>query len=256
VSQISNRREELSRRLSTELEARNLDLDARNRELDAFAGRIAHDLRGPLTAVSLAGAQLARQGQENAAGAILQRGVQRMETLIEDLLTLARLEGGVPNASCDSVTVAAFVRQEVEPSIERVGGRLVVDVEPADVQCTSGLLQQALLNLGDNAIKYRRPEVPLQLDIRGRVADGAYVYSVKDNGIGMTSGDAGHAFEPFFRAEHSRPVQGTGLGLSIVRRIVEAYRGAIAVDSKLDVGTTFVIRLPLARRGEAARDRS
>jgi signal transduction histidine kinase len=247
VSRVSSRREQLSLRLSMELEARNRALDERNRELDAFAGRVAHDLRGPLTAVGLAGAQLAKHVPERGVGAILERGVQRMETLIDDLLALARVEGA-PNAPCETADVGASVRQDLERRVAGVGGVLMVDVEPATVRCAPGLLQQALVNLGENAVKYRRADVPLRVEIRGRVDDGTYVYSVIDNGVGITSNDARHVFEPFFRAERTRVVPGTGLGLSIVRRIVEAHGGSVSVDTELGAGTTFVIRLPLAER--------
>jgi signal transduction histidine kinase len=119
------------------------------------------------------------------------------------------------------------------------------------VQGISGLLEDVFTNLGDNAVKYRRPDVPLEVDVRGRVDRNAYIYSVADNGLGMTHEDARHAFEPFFRAPGSRDLPGTGLGLSIVRRIVELHGGAVSVDSEVGTGTTFTVRLPLPRRPEA-----
>jgi signal transduction histidine kinase len=249
VGNVARRREDLSRRLSRELEARN-------RELDAFAGRVAHDLRGPLTAIGLAGAQLAKGSPSCGAAAIHKRGVQRMETLIDELLTLARIDNMATGAVCDAAPVADAVRQQLETRIEHEGGTLRVEVEPASVRCAAGLLEQALLNLGENAIKYRRPGVPLEVDVRGRVDDRVYIYSVADNGIGMTDQDAARAFEPFYRAETALDLPGTGLGLSIVHRIAEVHGGAVSVSSKLGTGTTFMVRLPLARRREGMAERS
>jgi signal transduction histidine kinase len=240
VTHVASHNEELLRRASSKLEDRN-------RELDAFAGRVAHGLRGPLSVVGLAGAQLAQHAPEADVSVKFQRGLARMESLIEDLLTLARIDDiRGRGAECDAVAVANSVRQELEPRIEREGGRLRVHAENANVWCTAGLLVQALIDLGDNAIKYRRPDVPLELEIRGRTQDGAYVYSLADNGLGMSGEDAAHVFEPFYRAERTRAVAGTGLGLAIVRRIVEAHGGSVAVESEPGRGTTFMLRLPLA----------
>lgn len=235
----AHRNEELLRQLSSNLEERN-------RELDAFAGRVAHDLRGPLTTVSLAGGQLARGAPDARASERFERGVARMNALIDDLLALARIDVEARGAECDAAAIADSVRQELEPRIQGEGGRLRVEVEDARVRCTEGLLVEALANLGDNAIKYRRPDVPLEVQLRGRSEDGAYVYSLTDNGVGMTRQDAEHVFEPFYRAERTRAVSGTGLGLAIVRRIVEAHGGSVLVDSEPGVGTTFTLRLPRA----------
>jgi signal transduction histidine kinase len=242
ATHIVRHREEASLRLSRKIEERN-------RDLDAFAGRVAHDLRGPLTAVSLAGAQLANDDPESAAVAILRRGVARMETLIEDLLTLARIDRNAANAVCDAIEVVEAVRPELEARVKGYDGRLTIELEPAVIRCTPGLLEQALANLGDNAVKYRRAGVPPVIEIRGAVRGSGYVYSFRDNGIGMARHDAERAFEAFFRADRTRELPGTGLGLSIVRRIVEVHGGSVSVDSKVDCGTTFTIRLPLARRG-------
>jgi signal transduction histidine kinase len=88
--------------------------------------------------------------------------------------------------------------------------------------------------------------VPPEVEIRGHTEDGAYVYSLTDNGLGMTREDSEHVFEPFFRAERTRAVGGTGLGLAIVRRIVEAHGGSVFVQSEPGSGPTFTLRLPRA----------
>lgn len=235
----AHRNEELLRRLSRNMEERN-------RELDAFAGWVAHDLRGPLTSVTLAGAQLARGACDARVSEKFERGVSRMKSLIDDLLALARIDAEARGDECDAAVIADSVRQELEPRIQGEGGRLRVEVEDARVRCTEGLLVEALANLGDNAIKYRRPDVPLEVHLRGRSEDGVYLYAVTDNGIGMTRQDAEHVFEPFYRADRTRAVSGTGLGLAIVRRIVEAHGGSVLVDSEPGVGTTFTLRLPRA----------
>jgi signal transduction histidine kinase len=221
-------------------------LAAQNRELDAFAGRVAHDLRGPLTVIGFAATRLAQRAPgEEGTSAVLRRGVSRMDALIQDLLTLSRAEAEVADAACDPSAAGAWIADELGSRAEEAGGVLVVDVAPATVGCGEGLLRQALWNLVDNAVKYRREDVAPHVAVHGTRKNGVYELSVADNGVGMSEEDARHVFEPFHRATRSRDRPGTGLGLSIVKRIVEACGGGVSIKSRLDYGTTFTIHLPL-----------
>jgi len=232
---------------ASELRKMSLLLEERNRELDAFAGRVAHDLRGPLTAISFASSALSKRDLHEApTAAILQRGVGRMESIIQDLLTLSRVGQQSATVECDPAPVAAAVEEDLAPRVKDGGGVVHLDVEHAHVHCSEGLLRQALWNLADNAVKYRRPGVQLALDIEGRVTGHSYELRVSDNGLGMSPEETRQAFDPFYRAKGVSETPGTGLGLSIVRRIVEACGGAVAVDSHPERGTTFDIQLPLA----------
>jgi signal transduction histidine kinase len=221
-------------------------LEQRNRELDAFAGRVAHDLRGPLTAVSLAAARLSeRAPQEEGTSAVFQRAVTRMETLIRDLLTLSRIDAQLRSAICEVAEVARQVEEELQPRAASEGVTLHVTVDAARVRSSEGLLRQALWNLADNAVKYRRRDVASRVEIHGRVTGRLYELRVSDNGMGMSLDDAHQSFDPFYRGLATRNIPGTGLGLSIVRRVVEASGGTVAVDSQLGRGTTFVLCIPL-----------
>jgi signal transduction histidine kinase len=221
-------------------------LEARNRELDAFAGRVAHDIRGTLTTTTLAMAQLAeRVSRDDRAIQILQRGNRKMEALVEDLLTLARVETLV-RGHCDPATVVAQVAQDVAPRVEVENGVLRLSVANADVACNEGLLRQAVTNLIENAVKYHRPELAPDVEVSGRIVGGSYDLRVCDNGIGMSKDEAAHAFEPFYRSPRMRDRPGTGLGLSIVNRVAAASGGELSVQSRLGQGSTFVVRLPLA----------
>ena len=225
-------------------------LEERNRDLDAFAGRVAHDLRGPLTTISLAAAALALKAHgEDSTSSILRRGVTRMEKLIEDLLALSRIDAQRVGA-CDPSLSVAEIREELGPRLEREGGTLRAEVAPAKVRCGDGLLRQVLWNLVDNGLKYRRPDVPPEIEIRGRAHGRQYELLVSDNGAGMSPDEAHKAFEPFYRAPRVHELPGTGLGLSIVKRVIEASGGRVSVDSQLGSGTTFAIRLSLDGQGE------
>jgi signal transduction histidine kinase len=238
--QVARREEALS------LSARMLE--ERNRELDAFAGRVAHDIRGPLTTISLATSALAVTApQEERTADILRRGVKRMEALVDDLLTLARIESQA-RGRCDPRIVAQQVEEDVAARFATENGTLRSSVEEAELACSEGLLRQVLTNLVENAVKYRRPGVPPDVEISGAKIDGEYELRVSDNGAGMSTEDAARIFEPLYRSPRMLHVPGTGLGLSIVSRIVQANGGAVSVESRLDEGSTFVVRLRLANQ--------
>jgi signal transduction histidine kinase len=233
------------KRRDQEVRDASLLLEQQNRDLDAFAGRVAHDLRGPLMKINLASSQLAKQVSEGQGTfAILQRGVAQMESIIRDLLTLSQIDAQAESARCHTEEVVAAVEEDLRPTVESAGGLLRIDVTPATVRCQDGLLRQVLWNLGENAVKYRRADVRLEVVIEGRASDGSYELRVSDNGAGMSTDEAHSAFEPFFRGAETRAsVPGTGLGLSIVKRIVEANGGTVSIDSQRARGTSFVIRM-------------
>jgi signal transduction histidine kinase len=230
---------------AAQLQDQAAQLEARNRELDAFAGLVAHDLRGPLNTVSLAGAALAeRLPNPGRAATIFENAVAQMATLVDDLLRLARVVKLAPDTSARTEPVATAIERDLGPRVTDVGGTLRVDLEPGDVHCSEALLRQVLWNLGENALKYRRPDVPPRIELVGRATRDGYDLRVSDNGPGMTPDDAKHAFEPFYRAERTRALPGTGLGLAIVRRVVDASGGVVSIESEPGSGTTFLIHLP------------
>jgi signal transduction histidine kinase len=166
-----------------------------------------------------------------------------MSGIIEDLLALSRMREAQPVA-CDPVMVAEQLREELASHADGSGVSLVIDVQPARVRCSNGLLRQVVWNLADNAMKYRRAGVPSRVEIRGHPTDHVYELSVRDNGVGISPNEADKVFEPFYRGATGQP--GTGLGLSIVKRAVEANGGSVSVTSELGSGSRFVARLPLA----------
>jgi two-component system, OmpR family, sensor kinase len=226
-------------------------LEARNRELDAFAGRVAHDVRGPLTSISLAAEQLAAKlPNEKRPTETLQRGLRRIETLVDDLLALARVEA-LSRGRCDPAAVVAQIEEDFGARIAAEQGTLRVVVGHAEVSCSEGLLRQAVGNLVENAVKYCRPGVAPKVEISGEPAADGYDLRVSDNGVGMSQEDANRAFEPFYRSPQMQALPGSGLGLSIVNRVAQANGGALTVRTSLGHGSTFVVHLPLAAAGHA-----
>jgi signal transduction histidine kinase len=229
-------------------------LEERNRELDAFAGRLAHDLLGPVASLTLSADLLSRpEGGHQSALDRLRRSIDHISTMTRDLLAFARADATATSAPCDPAVVAAKVGDDF---LLRLGDQasLHLDVEPAAVACREGLLRQVLWNLVENGVKYRRENVDARIAVSGHAGASWYEFRVSDNGRGIQPEDAVHVFEPFYRADPTRHVPGTGLGLSIVKRIVEAGGGGISVETAPDRGTTFVLRLPLARKSPGFRE--
>jgi signal transduction histidine kinase len=223
-------------------------LEDKNRELDAFASRVAHDLRGPLSSMTLAAARLeTRATAEDKASAVLVRGCVRMDVLIKDLLALSRVDAeATTTQTCDPHDVASSVVDDLRARVDEHHGTLVFDVAAGIVRCSEALLRQALWNLVDNAVKYRKKDVPPKIEIHGTASDTMYTLAVADNGIGLSPEDARHVFEPFFRAGVKQEAPGTGLGLSIVKRVIEASGGSVSVAPSAEAGTAFTLRLSLA----------
>jgi signal transduction histidine kinase len=240
TTRLVQRREELQLRYAQVLEVTN-------RELDAYAGRVAHDLRGPLSTMMLAAKRLSQFAPKlDKTTEVVGRSLARMEALIDDLLAISRMQIGAQVSWCDPVEAATQVREELAPRVESSNASLAVDIQPAELRCSEGLLRQVIWNMVDNAIKYRRPDVRLQVDVRGRRVDHCYELSVIDNGVGMSAEEVSRAFEPFYRSSRRTGEPGTGLGLSIVKRIIEASGGEVSVRSEPGKGSTFVVHLPLA----------
>jgi signal transduction histidine kinase len=168
-----------------------------------------------------------------------------MDALIRDLLALSRVDATVSSTATNTRAVAAAFEEDLSPSVYSVNGSLHVDVESADVPCSDTLLRQILWNIGENAVKYRRVNVPLEISIQGRRAGQSYEFRISDNGAGMSAEDAAHVFDPSFRASKVGSIPGTGLGLSIVKRVIEASGGNVSVTSEPGKGTTFLLALPL-----------
>ncbi len=228
-------------------------LEERNRELDAFAGRLAHDLLSPVASLKLSADLLSwpegaapALGGHQPARARLRRSIEQMTTMIEDLLAFARADTAVRSVPSDPAAVVAKIGDDF---LVRFGDKasLHTEIEAARVVYREGLLRQVLWNLVENGVKYRRDNVDAEITVSGHVAAGLYELRVSDNGPGVRREDAPHIFEPLYRADLTRHIPGTGLGLSIVKRIVEAGGGRISLQSQPGRGTTFILRLPLAR---------
>jgi two-component system OmpR family sensor kinase len=215
-----------------------------------FVADASHELRTPLTSISGYAALLERKGlrDQKVAGAsveAIRRSSKRMENLVEDLLCLA---GGDEGAPMDlryqdvGVVVAEAVETARAAAQGKVSIRYAPPASPVRASFDRTRVEQALGILLDNAVKYTPQGGEVAVTVSEH--DGSVNLEVSDTGIGIPEDQIPLIFERFYRTDEARSAGGSGLGLSIARQIVEAHCGTIAVESKLDEGSAFVLRIP------------
>ncbi len=221
---------------------------------------IMHELKTPLMAITTASELLARpelpENKRADVVVMIQRETKRLSRMTKEFVDFARLESGRMNLKMEPVDVAEVVTDVVglsQAQAEERNVELVIDCaadlpKPTDAPCLSvdrDRLQQVLLNLVSNGIKYNRENG--RLSIIGRRQNGNVSLAVADTGHGISEEDVAHLFERFYRVPGSEgKAEGSGLGLAITQKIVEQHKGQISVASVVGEGTTFTIKLPLS----------
>jgi two-component system, OmpR family, sensor histidine kinase CiaH len=230
--------------------------DALRRQRE-FAADASHELRTPLTVVRSSLEFLRRHPTEpvgEVGGALddIDSEVDRMASLVDDLLLLARSDSGaVPLARqpLDLGDVAAAAASSMAKPAGAKDVKVVVDPEPAMVEGDSVRLRQLVMILVDNAIRHSPTGGEVRVAVR---RDGtAALLDVEDQGRGVRPEDMPHLFDRFWRASGA-PSGGTGLGLAIAKWIVDRHRGTITVSNRAEGGAQFRVRLPSLERGSAS----
>ena len=221
--------------------------DGCDERLAAFAGQVTHDLKTPLTTMSLS-LELIRDELEDGAAAedVLPlitralRGSARMTAMIEDVLAFARIGSSIDPVPVDLARATADVVADLGGTLEDVD--LVVGELPV-VAGDESLLRRLLLNLVGNAVKFRSPDRSLRVTVSAARAGERWRIEVADNGVGVPEDQRERVFEPTVRLD--KRVEGMGIGLATCRRVVDAHGGAIGVTDGPDgVGATFWFELP------------
>jgi heavy metal sensor kinase len=219
-----------------------------------FSADASHELRTPLTIMRVELESISQETPLDSAtrekiASILEE-TDRMGKMVEGLLAISRLETGeaVINLTCFDLAklVAATADQIALLAEEKAIAIQCRAVEPVEVTGDRFRLQQVIVNLLDNAIKYSPSGGHILLD--ARATDGEAILDVVDDGPGIPPEALPHVFERFFRADSVRThsVNGTGLGLSIVRSICLAHGGSVDAANRLEGGCRITVRLPLA----------
>lgn len=216
-----------------------------------FVANVTHELKTPLTSIR-GYVELLSSGRRDEQTArqfyeIIEIEAQRLANLIDDLLELSSIEQASARPKAEPVPVAAAVREvfeQVAPMAQKAAVELHADVpEDLTVTMTHKHLQELLMNLTDNAVKYNRSGG--QVAVCARREREQVTLTVSDTGIGIPPESVDRIFERFYRVDkgRSRELGGTGLGLSIVKHIAGLYGGSVQVRSTLGEGTVFTVRL-------------
>ena len=242
---------ERSRRREKELLARLRGLDAAKTD---FMATVSHELRTPLTSIS-GYVELLRDAEPDELTdaqrrmlEVIARNARRLRELIEDILTLSRIEGGGFRSEPGEIDLAQVVERaltEIGPAAAKASVGLHAEVRgPLTLRGDGVQLDRVLANLLGNAVKFT--PAAGTVTVRARHDAGEAVLVVADTGMGIPEAEQKALFVRFFRATNAirQAVPGTGLGLAICRKIVDNHGGTIAVDSTENVGTTVTVRLP------------
>ena len=244
--------------LTAELERANADLARSNQDLLDFTAVAAHDLKSPLQVIvgfadlldRLDGEHLSEGGRQCVAAIV--DGVQRMDTLIEDLLAYSRVDAA--SRASDPVDLGAAIGRclvTLAPEIDRRRAEVIVDTLPTIVSDTT-LIERLLLNLLANALKFVAPNTRPRVSVWAEREPDAWTVTVSDNGIGIDAADRTTVFRMFERVHREERYGGTGIGLAICHRIVERHGGRIWVDDNPGGGSRFHFTLPdVSAREEA-----
>ena len=215
-----------------------------------FSANVSHELKTPLTSIS-GFAEIMKNGLvdpedvKDIAGNIYDEA-KRLIVLIDDIIRLSRLDNSDVDVKQESVDLKALAI-EVITHLKNAAKQKHIAVSCEGYATVNGvpyLLEEVIQNLIDNAIKYGKDDGYVKVSLCEK--DNEAIIKVEDNGIGIAASDLDRIFERFYRSDksHSKAIGGTGLGLSIVKHAVEYHNGKIEVESKLNEGSTFVIRLP------------
>jgi two-component system phosphate regulon sensor histidine kinase PhoR len=214
---------------------------------------VSHELRTPLTAIRgyaetlLEGALEDKENNRRFLEIIKAHAI-RLNNIASDLLILSELESGkgTPEPECISVRAAAEAALRTVESEARLREVKLLAGKLDDVLVIGDKirLEQALVNLLDNAVKFNRPGGEVRIET-GLTAEGKVRMVIADTGIGIPREDQSRIFERFYRVDkaRSRDVGGTGLGLSIVKHVVERMGGTVTVESQLGKGSCFIVLL-------------
>jgi signal transduction histidine kinase len=214
---------------------------------------VSHELRSPLARLQAA-VGLARQHPDNIDGAMdrIDREAERMDRLVDEILTLSRVESGMSAQRNETVEIAALVRDVVEDATFEARARAkavtldadVAALETASVKGNAQLLHRALENIVRNAMRHATEGGKVVVAGTGDSAAGTLAITVADNGPGVPHSELGSIFEPFFRGSGAKDGRGHGLGLAIARRVIEAHGGRVEAANRAQGGLLVTLRLP------------
>jgi len=221
-----------------------------------FISDASHEIRTPLTSIggfaaAIADGTAATPDERLHSANLIVREVERLTRLVNDLLSLSKIESGAVTLNREAVDMSDLIHAAIEsfdPQAQERDSRVELDL-PGDLPAVSAdpdRIYQVVVNLLSNALRFNRPGG--EIVISARPENSLVRVAIEDSGPGIASEQLSRIWERFHRADSSRARLdgGTGLGLAIVRSIVEAHGGTVSVESELGKGSTFSFTLPIA----------
>lgn len=227
-----------------ELYMTNVQLESQNHDLEQIVYITSHDLQEPLRTISnftglLKELHLKEENEESERYInYIQGATVKMQNLIKDLLDISRVGKNHMFETVDCNKILFTVTGLLNASLEESNTKLIINKLPV-LKGNETELQQLFQNLISNAIKFRRKEVQPIVEVSAEEKENEYLFSIKDNGIGIAEKYFDKLFMIFQRLHTENEYPGTGIGLATCKKIVNYHKGKIWLESKIDEGSTF-----------------
>ncbi|PRB06105.1 PAS domain-containing sensor histidine kinase [Chryseobacterium sp. MYb7] len=220
-----------------------------NKMKSRFVSMASHEFRTPLSSMQLSAVLIEKYLQTSDNIQILKHlhkiknAIASLNSILNDFLSLEKLDTGIVKPHYDSFDIVKF-SEELTEEMQLITKEDQIIIyqhtgSESEINLDQNLLRNCLMNLMSNAIKYSGEHTLIEFSTE--INEDRYVFSVKDNGIGIPEGDQSGLFQPFFRAHNIGNIPGTGLGLNIVQRYVNLMDGRVHFESKSDKGTEFTL---------------
>ncbi len=236
--------------LSRSFNAMGIQLQDYIQRQKQFVSNVSHELRTPLTAIKGYSEFLADEIEDKPdlkkAVFHLNNESNRLAKLVDEVLTLSRLETGREEFHLDRLNLSSLIKDTTEKMLLRAQKyqiEIITNITPeVYVRGDKEKLVQVIVNLLDNGFKYSPPQSTVRVSLYKEAAEA--ILMIVDQGIGIPKKDRSKVFDRFYRAENAHSISGTGLGLSIVKHIVDVHSGSIKLAPGAEGGTTVILRLP------------
>lgn len=229
-----------------------------------FINNMTHELKTPISSISLAAQMLNDESVTKSPtmmkhlGGVIHDESKRLRFLVEKVLQMSMFDkkkGTFKKKELDLNELVENAAQSFQLRVEHTGGKIQVGIEAVDsaIYVDEVHFTNAIYNLMDNAVKYCKPDTPLNIYLRTWNDEQDHLFlSIRDTGIGMKKENLKKIFDKFYRVHtgNVHDVKGFGLGLAYVKKIIDMHDGKISVDSTLGEGTTFTIQLPILKEDE------